>query len=60
MNYDLELEKAILGIMIIDASIIPNITREIQESDFFDNFHREVFRVILTLNAKGGADLVSS
>jgi len=59
MNYDLELEKAILGIMIIDASIIPNITREIQESDFFDNFHREVFRVILTLNAKGGADLVS-
>jgi replicative DNA helicase len=57
--YDPELETAILAIMVIDASVIPNITREVQESDFFDQFNREVFRTILALNAKGCVDIVS-
>jgi replicative DNA helicase len=57
--YDPELETAILAIMVIDASVIPNITREVQESDFFDPFNREVFRTILALNAKGCVDIVS-
>lgn len=59
MNYDLELEKAILGIMLIDQSVIPNITRELQENDFFDVFNREIFRTIISLNAKGSADIIS-
>lgn len=57
--YDPELETAILAIMVIDASVIPNITREVQESDFFDPFNREVFRTILALNAKGCVDIIT-
>ena len=59
MNYDLELEKAILGIMIRKNEIIPNITKEIQENDFFDAFHRELFRTIIFLNIGGVVDIVS-
>ena len=48
VNNDMEL--AVLGSMIRDRSIIPNVQAAISEADFFEPINREIFRAILKLN----------
>ena len=49
-NVNNDMELAVLGSMIRDRSIIPNVQAAISEADFFEPFNREIFRAILKLN----------
>lgn len=57
--HDAEHELALLNCIYIDRSIIPNVSRMIQEQDFSDGFNQLVYRKILELDQKGGADSIS-
>lgn len=52
-NVDNDMEICVLGCMVRDNSIIPNITDAVCESDFFSQTNREIFRAILRLNQCG-------
>ena len=41
--YDEEIEKCVLGCMVLNESVIPNITANISETDFYLDSHREGF-----------------
>lgn len=45
-----EMEKALLVGLLSDPSLIPRISTEVDESDFFRHPHKEIFRVIKTLD----------
>ena len=47
------MELCVLGSMLRDQSIIPNITDAVCETDFFSQLNREIFRTIITLNYGG-------
>lgn len=58
--FDNEIEQCVLGCMIIDPSVIPNITNAVQETDFWNEFNRELYRAILNLvSAKKTPDIVT-
>jgi len=50
---DYEMEKAVLGCMIADRSVIPNIVRAVSEADFSLPFNRELFRKIIEISGRG-------
>ena len=54
-NVDNEMELCVLGCMILDNSIIPNITDAVCETDFYSQINREIFRAITNLNHGGNA-----
>jgi replicative DNA helicase len=59
-NHDNEMERAILGCMMLDRSIHPNIMRAVSEADFYDLFNRELFRKIIQIGSTGrGVDIMS-
>lgn len=56
--YDLEMEKCLLGCMVLDKSIIPNVMSEVKETDFFNEQNRIILRAILKLDRDGkGIDI---
>jgi len=57
--HDRNHELALLNCVFIDRSIIPNVSRMVQEADFSDSFNQLVYRKILELDMKGGADYIS-
>lgn len=57
--HDRELELALLNCIFIDRSIIPNVSRLIQDNDFSEPFLRVVYRKIVDLDKIGGADSIS-
>jgi len=61
MKYaDLELEKAVLGCMVVDNSIILNVANFLQDDDFTQETNRKIYRAIIGLNAeKRAADIVA-
>lgn len=50
---DYEMERAVLGCMIADRSVIPNIVRAVSEADFSLPFNRELFRKIIEISGRG-------
>ena len=48
-DVDNELELCILGSMLRDRSVIPNIQSSISEADFFEPFNRELYQIICKL-----------
>ena len=48
-DVDNEMELAVLGSMLRDRSIIPNVQSSISEADFYEPFNRELFRAVLSL-----------
>ena len=58
--YDEEMEKCVLGCMALNGSVIPNITANINETDFYLEHHREIYKAIVKLDAeKKGVNLLS-
>lgn len=57
--HDLDHEIALLNCIYIDRSIIPNVARMVQAADFSDGFNQLVYRKILELDQRGGADHIS-
>lgn len=57
---DLELERCVLGSMLIDNSVIVNIANYIGTDDFSSETNRKIYKGILELNASGKpADIVA-
>ena len=50
---DYEMERAVLGCMLADRSVIPNIVRAVSEADFSVPFNRELFRKIIEISGRG-------
>ena len=50
--YDEEIEKCVLGCMVLNESVIPNITANISETDFYLDSHREIYKAIVKLDAE--------
>lgn len=44
--YSDQMEKALLVGLLSDPSLIPRITVELEEKDFFREYHKEIYRVI--------------
>ena len=58
--YDEEIEKCVLGCMVLNESVIPNITANVSEVDFYLEAHREIYKAIVKLDAeKKGVNLLS-
>jgi replicative DNA helicase len=58
--YDLELERAVLGSMLMDNSVIVNVSNYLQPEDFSSETYKSIYRAILSLNtAKRPADIVA-
>lgn len=54
MNFfDNEIERAVLSCMIMNNEIIPNITSEISEVDFYSQANKDVFQTIKKLYGEG-------
>jgi replicative DNA helicase len=54
------MEMCVLGAMLRDQSVIPNITDAVCETDFFNQINREIFRAIIKLNHGGSrVDIIS-
>lgn len=54
MNFfDNEMERAVLSCMIMNNEIIPNITSEISEIDFYSQANKDVFQTIKKLYSEG-------
>lgn len=54
MNFfDNEMERAVLSCMIMNNEIIPNITSEISEVDFYSQANKDVFQTIKKLYGEG-------
>jgi replicative DNA helicase len=54
MNFfDNEIERAVLSCMIMNNEIIPNITSEINETDFYSQANKDVFQTIKKLYGEG-------
>ncbi len=49
---DPELEKAVLGCMVVDNSVIVNVANFLQDDDFSQESHRRIFKGILSLNSE--------
>lgn len=49
MPYNLEAEQALLGCMLMDNAVIPEITEALQESDFYVESHQIIYRGIMTV-----------
>jgi len=59
-NVDNELEMCLLGCMVMEPAIIPNVINEVSETDFHAQINREIFRAIVGLNqSKRQLDLVA-
>jgi len=53
MNFfDNEIERAVLSCMIMNNEIIPNITSEINETDFYSQANKDVFQTIKNFTVK--------
>lgn len=48
-DVDNEMEMAVIGSMLADRAIIPNVQAAISEADFFEPINREIFRAVLRL-----------
>ena len=61
MKYaDVELEKAVLGCMLVDNSVIVNVANFLQDADFSQETNRKIYAAILKLNGeKRPADIVA-
>lgn len=46
---DLDMERAVLGAMVLDNSVIDDVTEAVSERDFYDPRHRKMFGAILKL-----------
>lgn len=54
MNFfDNEIERAVLSCMIMNNEIIPNITSEINETDFYSQANKDVFQTIKKFYGEG-------
>lgn len=54
MNFfDNEIERAVLSCMIMNNEIIPNITSEINETDFYSQANKDIFQTIKKLYGEG-------
>lgn len=54
MNFfDNEIERAVLSCMIMNNEIIPNITSEINETDFYSQANKDVFQTIKKFYSEG-------
>ena len=61
MKYvDNEMERAVLGAMIADRAIIPNVVKAVSEADFYEPINRELYRKIIEISGTGRpVDIVS-
>ena len=50
---DIEMERAVLGSMLADRSIVPNVARAVREADFSSSYNRELFRKIIEISGRG-------
>lgn len=58
--YSQEAEQGLLGAMLIKPELIDVLSADLQASDFFFSYNREVFKAILALKAKGaGVDFLT-
>lgn len=57
---NLEAERAVLGAMLIEASVIPSVASELGPADFYRHSHRKIFEAILALwNRQEPVDLIT-
>lgn len=60
MYCDLESEQAVLGSMMMDNSVITNVSNYLQSEDFSAETNRKIYRAIIELNTENRpADVVS-
>lgn len=58
--YSLEAEQGVLGAMLLKPELIDVLSADLQASDFFFSYNRDVFKAILALKAKGaGVDFLT-
>ena len=51
--YDIEIEQALLGLMLIDNRHIDQVSSSIEASDFYDPLHQRIFEMLVALSAEG-------
>lgn len=57
---DIELEQILLACMVMDNSIIINVTNYISDDDFTQESHRKIFKAVMTLHSdKKAVDIVT-
>ena len=52
-NFNEDMERSVLGSMILSPEFIPNITHAVSEMDFYLGKHREIFREIVAMSDNG-------
>jgi len=50
-----EIEAAVIGAMLLDSSIIPKVTSVIDESCFYREVHRKIYKIIIFLSKNNKA-----
>ena len=60
MPNNLDAEQALLGCMIIDNEILPEVLDGLSETDFYQDSHKYIFTAIkMTFNARKPVDFVT-
>jgi len=52
-NFNEDMERSVLGSMVLNPEFIPNITHAVSEMDFYLGKHREMFREIVAMSDNG-------
>jgi len=52
--YDIEVEQALLGAILVDNQAIERVSAIIKAEDFYDPLHQRLFEVMLTSSERGG------
>jgi len=53
ITYDLDLERILLGAILIGGKIIEPLSSMVKPEDFYDTKHRKVFKAMLDMHEKG-------
>ncbi len=52
--YDIEVEQALLGAILVDNHAIERVSQQLRPEHFYDPLHQRLYEVMLTLFEKGG------
>ena len=52
--YDIEIEQALLGAILVDNQAIERVTSILKAEDFYDPLHSRIFEVMVTSSERGG------
>jgi len=55
LPYDIELEKQVLGALLVRSDLVVGVSPVVKESDFFSESHRIIYNAIVTLSVAGSA-----